>query len=74
MGRYSQLIGKRVEAQYRAGDMYLSAQGNLVSETERAISIEERFTHNGKEKTIRFEIPHEYLIRLIDCPAECPKA
>lgn len=64
MRRYSSLVGKRVEAHYRAGDMHLSTQGTLVAETEKAVCLEERFTHNGKEKTIRIEIPHEYLIRL----------
>lgn len=70
MGRYSQLSGKRVEGVYRAGDIYLSVQGTLVSETEKAIFIEERFTHNGKEKTIRVDIPYEYLIRLVELPPE----
>jgi hypothetical protein len=64
MARYPALVGKRVEAHYRAGDIYLSSHGILVAETERAIFLEERFTHNGKEKTIRVEIPHDYLIRL----------
>lgn len=50
MGRYSQLSGKRVEAHYRAGDIYLSAHGTLIVETENAVFIEERFTHNGKGK------------------------
>jgi hypothetical protein len=68
MGRFSQLSGKRVEAHYRAGDIYLSAQGILVAETEKAIFIEERFTHNGKDKTIRVDIPLAYLLRLVEAP------
>ena len=64
MARYPALVGKRVEAHYRAGDIYLSSFGTLVAETDRAVCLEERFTHNGKEKTIRVEIPHDYLIRL----------
>jgi hypothetical protein len=64
MARYPALFGKRVEAHYRAGDIYLSSHGILVAETERSVFLEERFTHNGKEKTIRVEIPHDYLIRL----------
>ncbi len=64
MARYSLLVGKHVEAYYRAGDIHLSSHGTLVAETDRAVFLEERFTHNGKEKTIRVEIPHEYLIRL----------
>jgi hypothetical protein len=68
MGRYSTLAGKRVEAHYRAGDIHLSARGKLVAETEKGIFIEERFVHNGTENTIRVDIPHEYLIRLIEDP------
>jgi hypothetical protein len=67
MARYPALVGKRVEAHYRAGDIYLSSVGTLVAETERAVFLEERFTHNGKEKMIRVEIPHDYLIRLSKC-------
>jgi hypothetical protein len=70
MGRYSQLSGKRVEGVYCTGDIYLSVQGRLVFETEKAIFIEEHFTHNGKEKTIRVDIPYEYLIRLVELPPE----
>lgn len=66
MGRYSQLSGKRVEAHYRAGDIYLSVQGTLVSENEKAIFIEEHYTHNGKQNTIRVDIPYEYLIRIVE--------
>jgi hypothetical protein len=73
MGRYSQLSGKRVEAHYRTGDIHLSVHGTLVAETETAIFIEERYTHNGREKTIRVDIPFEYLIRLIESPIEAAK-
>lgn len=64
MGRYSALVGKRVEAHYRAGDLQLSACGTLVIETIKAVVLEERFTRNGREKIIRIEIPYEYLVRL----------
>ena len=66
MGQYSALNGKRVEARYRAGDIQLSACGNLVAETARAVFLEERFFHNGREKKIRVEIPHEYLLDLLE--------
>lgn len=56
MGRYSALVGKRVEAHYRAG--------TLVIKTIKAVVLEERFTRNGREKIIRIEIPYEYLVRL----------
>lgn len=64
MGRYSVLVGKRVEAHYRAGELHLSAWGTLVVETIKCVVLEERFTRNGREKIIRIEIPCEYLLRL----------
>jgi hypothetical protein len=64
MGRYSSLDGKRVEALYRAGDIQLSAIGTLVSDSGKSIFVEERFLQNGKQKTMRVEIPYGFIIRL----------
>ncbi len=61
MGRYSALVGKRVEAHYRAGDKQLSATGTLVMDSGKAIFIEERFSQGGKQKTLRVEIPYEFI-------------
>lgn len=62
--KYSTLVGKRVEAHYRAADIHLSAVGTLTGDTGKSIFIEERFSQSGKEKTMRVEIPYEYLIRI----------
>jgi len=64
MGRYSALLGKRVEAHYRAGDMQLSTIGTLASDTGKAIFVQERFSSGGTEKTMRVEIPYSYVIRV----------
>jgi hypothetical protein len=74
MGRYSALVGKRVEAHYRAGDLHLSACGTLVIEAAKAVVLEERFTRNGREKNIRIEIPYEYLLRLREPPRKAEEA
>jgi hypothetical protein len=66
MARYSALLGKRVEAHYRAGDMQLSTIGTLASDTGKAIFVEEHFSSGGKEKTMRVEIPYSYVIRLAE--------
>ncbi len=66
MARYTALVGKRVEAHYRAGDMQLSTSGTLGSDTGKAIYVEERFTSGGKEKTMRVEIPYAYVIRVAE--------
>lgn len=67
MGQYPALVGKRVEAHYRAGDMHLSVSGTLVADTTQAICLEDRFSRDGREKTIRVEIPHAYVLQLREC-------
>jgi hypothetical protein len=64
MGRYQSLVGKKVEAHYRAGDLQLSATGTLASDSGKSIFLEDRFTQAGKEKTLRVEIPYQYLITI----------
>ncbi len=66
MGRYSKLEGKRVEAHYRASDIELSVEGALVSDTGKAIFIEERNSHDGRQKTMRIEIPYQFIIRIAE--------
>jgi hypothetical protein len=70
MARYSALLGKRVEAHYRAGDMQLSTIGTLTSDTGKAIFVEEHFSSGGKEKTMRVEIPYAYVIRVSEARDE----
>lgn len=72
MGQYSALDGKRVEAHYRAGDMHLSVSGILIAVTSEAVVLEDRFTRGGREKTIRVEIPHAYLLHLREFPESAP--
>jgi hypothetical protein len=64
MTRYSSLLGQRVEARYRAGDIFLSAIGTLVSDSGRAISVEELFSLDGRNKVVRVEIPYDYVVRV----------
>jgi hypothetical protein len=64
VGRYSALKGQRVEVHYRAGDIYLSAQGTLVEDDGKSIYLEERFSHKGKDKMMRVDIPYEHVTRI----------
>jgi hypothetical protein len=66
MARYTALVGKRVEAHYRAGDLQLSTIGTLASDTGKAIFVEERFSSGGKDKSMRVEIPYAYVIRVVE--------
>jgi hypothetical protein len=66
MERYGKLVGKHVEAHYRASNIELSVAGTLVSDSGKSIFIEERHSEGGKQKTMRVEIPYEYIIRLVE--------
>ena len=70
MGRYSSLVGKRGEAHYRAADIQLSAVGILVSDSGKSIFLEDRFSLGGREKTMRVEIPYQFVVRVSETHAE----
>lgn len=72
--RYSALLGKRVEAFYRAGDLHMSAVGDLVADNGESIFVEERFSQSGKDKTLRVEIPYDYIVRVVEANGEPPDA
>ena len=66
MSHYAPLLGKRVEAHYRASDLNLLAVGTLVADTGSSIFIEDRFTQNGREKKMRVEIPYPHVHRIFE--------
>jgi hypothetical protein len=68
MKRYSSLVGKGVEAQYRVAEIHQSSVGTLVTDTGESIFVEEHFSQGGRNKTMRVEIPYEYVIRVVDAP------
>jgi hypothetical protein len=70
MGRYSALVGKRVEARYRTADIHLSAVGTLVSDSGKSIFLEDRFSLGGREKTMRVEIPYQFVIHVSETHAD----
>lgn len=72
MARYVAQLGCRVEVLYRAGDIILPAVGKLVGDSGRSIFLEEQIQQHGKEKTFRWEIPYQSIIRLAPSPAPAP--
>jgi len=70
--RYAALVGKQVEAYYRAGDVHMSAVGTLVTDNGKSISVESRFSQSGRSKTLRVEIPYDYIIRVVEIDADSP--
>ena len=70
MPRYEAFVGKRVEAHYRAGEIHLSAVGTMAADSGKSIVLEDRFSLGGKDKTMRVEIPYEYVIRVVETKAD----
>jgi hypothetical protein len=68
MARYSPFLGRRVEVQYRAGDILLPASGILVADSGRSIFLEQNFEQRGQHKHFRWEIPYQYLVRIEEKP------
>jgi hypothetical protein len=68
MNRYAALVGKRVEVRYRIVNIHQKSIGKLVNDTGESIFIEEHFSHGERKKTMRVEIPYEYVIRVVETP------
>lgn len=68
MARYSSFLGRRVEVQYRAGDIVLPASGVFVADSGRSIFLEQRFEQRGKNGHFRWEIPYQCLVRIEEKP------
>ena len=74
MARYSAFLGRRVEVQYRAGDILLPASGTFVADSGRSIFLEQSFEQRGVQKHFRWEIPYQYIVRLEEKPEPPPEA
>jgi hypothetical protein len=64
MARYSAFLGRRVEVQYRAGDVLLPASGIFVADSGRSIFLEQSLEQRGQPRHFRWEIPYQYIVRL----------
>ena len=64
MAQYSALVGKRVEVQYRAGDIYVPATAILVADSGKSIFLEERLVRKGVVQAFRWEIPYPNIVRM----------
>lgn len=75
MKRFDSLLGKRVEARYRTGYIYYSANGIVAADNGASVFIEESFVQDGKKKMLRIEIPYECILSVVELPPESvPKA
>lgn len=73
MAHFSALLGRRVEVQYRAGDIFLPATGTLVADSGRSIFLEEHIERHGQMKHFRWEIPYQCIMRMEEKPAPAPQ-
>lgn len=64
MARYSSFLGRRVEVQYRAGDILLPASGTFVADSGRSVFLEQSLVQRGQPRYFRWEIPYQYIVRL----------
>jgi hypothetical protein len=68
MARYSTFLGRRVQVQYRAGDILLPASGIFVADSGRSIFLEQNFEQRGKRGHFCWEIPYQCLVRIEEKP------
>ena len=68
MARYSEMLGRRIQVTYRAGDIILPATGNLAADSGKSIFLEESYKQEGNVKTFRWEIPYLCIVHLNECP------
>jgi hypothetical protein len=68
MARYSAFLGRKVEVQYRAGDILLPASGTFVADSGRSIFLEQNFEARGQHRHFRWEIPYQYLVKIEEMP------
>jgi hypothetical protein len=72
MSRYHEMLGRRVEVQYRAGDVILPATGTLAADSGKSIFLEESLMQRGQVKSFRWEIPYACIMRLEESFAPPP--
>lgn len=75
MARYAALVGRRIEVQYREGDIVLPVTGKLAADSGRSIFLEEHYSAQRAVKTFRWEIPYTAIIEIIAsiAPEPAPK-
>jgi hypothetical protein len=69
MAKYVALLGRRVQVEYRAGDINLPAVGTLAADSGKSIFLEERFEKSESVKTFRWEIPYPCIVKIKELKA-----
>ncbi len=66
MAKYSMFLGRRVHVEYRAGEVNLPASGTMAADSGKSIFLEERFQKDGSARSFRWEIPYQYIVRIME--------
>jgi hypothetical protein len=74
MSRYHALLGRRVEVQYRAGDVVLPATGVLAADSGKSIFLEEKIVQREQTKSFRWEVPYICILSVDESFAPPPAA
>jgi hypothetical protein len=70
--RYASLIGRRIEVQYREGDILLPVTGILAADSGRSIFLEEHYCQRRDVRTFRWEIPYRAIVEIVESSAPEP--
>jgi hypothetical protein len=70
MAKYVALLGRRVQVEYRAGDLYLPAVGTLAADSGKSIFLEEHFEKSESVRTFRWEIPYSCIVKIKEIHAD----
>jgi hypothetical protein len=69
MAKYIALLGRRVQVEYRAGELQLPAVGTLAADSGKSIFLEEHFEKSASVRTFRWEIPYSCIVKIQETPA-----
>lgn len=64
MAKYCKLLGRRIEGQYRTGDIFPPATGNLATDSGKPAFLEEYFEQQGQVNSFRWEVPYHLVTHL----------
>jgi hypothetical protein len=64
MSSFASLLGKRVEVSYRVADIHMCVTATLASDSGKHIHLEDRFSHFGRQSTMRISIPYSAILRI----------
>ena len=72
MARYADLLGRRVQVYYRAGESLMPVTGILAGDSGKSIFLEEHLVEDERVRLYRWEILYRSIVDL--CATAAPAA